>query len=202
MSAPDRAPAAGRIAIRDATPDDAEAMARVTVVSAREAYRDTLPDLARAFSAPEMPELWATRYRDWLAGGSMPGVFGLVADDPRQGVVGFLLAGPERTGDADYTGEVLLLYLLPTHQRRGLGRRLLAEGARRLVQRGHQSLLIWVFAANAAGRRFYEALGGVPARERENQILGVRLAEVGYGWRDAQALLGGDTTPGDSPTTR
>jgi ribosomal protein S18 acetylase RimI-like enzyme len=201
--APDDAPGARAraesVAIREATPDDAAAIARVTIDSWRGAYRGMLPDrVLDGFSHEEMTARWAAA----LAGGAERGIFVLVADDPRHGVVGFLRGGPEGSGDPAFTGEVFQLYLLPTRQRRGLGRRLLAEGARRLAQRGHRSLLIWVFTANEAGRRFYEALGGALVREREFEIFGVRLPEVGYGWRDTRRLLGEDAARGASPARR
>lgn len=192
MSASDHTPDTEDIAIRNATPDDADAMGRVTVASGREAYGVILPDLVRNGRSSEE---WAALYRAEFIGAAERGIVCLVADTPRDGVVGFLVGCPEASGDADYTGEILLLYLLPGHQRQGLGRRLLGEGARRLAERGHPSLLIWVFAANAAGRRFYEAVGGAPVREREVEMRGVRVAEVGYGWPDIRALLGDDPTP-------
>lgn len=125
----------------------------------------------------------------------------LVVDDPAHGVIGFLNGGAELTGDPVYTAEVFQLYLSPDQQRRGLGRRLLATASRRLARDGHRALLIWVFTANAAGRRFYEALGGEEVREREIDFFGVPMAETGYGWHDIRQLPGASEDESDTIKT-
>ena len=51
-----------------------------------------------------------------------------------------------------------------------------------------RAVLIWVLAANAPARAFYEALGGRYLREQQIEIGGVALPEVAYGWPDAAAL--------------
>jgi hypothetical protein len=125
-----------------------------------------------------------------------PECFLLVAE--REGeIVGFSSGGPERSGDEVYRGEIYALYVSPAYQRRGIGRRLVGASARRLLQAGTGNLLVWVLSANPS-RQFYERLGGQLVREREIEIGGVSLPEVGYGWADLEALAsmdyGGEST--------
>ena len=63
----------------------------------------------------------------------------------------------------------------------------MARSAVRLAQLGHNSMLVWVLAANPY-RSFYEALGGQPVAERETNIGGAQLAEIAYGWQDLSTL--------------
>ena len=49
-------------------------------------------------------------------------------------------------------------------------------------------MLTWILAQNHSARRFYEALGGLPVREKDIPIGGIILEEVAYGWTDISAL--------------
>lgn len=115
-----------------------------------------------------------------------PERFLLVAEKEGE-IVGFSWGGPERSGDEVYRGEIYALYVLPAYQRQGIGQRLVAASARRLLQAGICNLLVWVLSANPY-RQFYERLGGQLVREREVEIGGVSLPAVGYGWADLAAL--------------
>jgi GNAT superfamily N-acetyltransferase len=111
-----------------------------------------------------------------------------VAEDHAGNIVGFASGGPERSGDPVYTGEVYAIYLLERWQGQGIGRQLTITLVRQLIQRGFTSLLIWVLADNPS-RRFYEALGGQPVRDRLEMTGGIELTDVAYGWLDARTLI-------------
>src|SRR5262249_5639606 len=98
-------------------------------------------------------------------------------------LVGFASGGPERTEDPEYAGELSAIYLLESHQRRGIGRRLVQAVVERLAQAGLHSMIVWVLAENPS-RRFYEALGGELVRQDKIEIGGVIYDKVAYGWRD------------------
>ena len=68
-----------------------------------------------------------------------------------------LVAG---TADDDGRGEVSALYVLPGHQRRGVGRRLLSTSFETLLNAGASSVSVVVLEANAPAQQFYENLGG------------------------------------------
>jgi GNAT superfamily N-acetyltransferase len=131
-------------------------------------------------------EARAKRWEETLSTTEGPG-FVYVAQDDSGNVVGFATGGPERSGDPIYRGELYAIYLLPSHQRKGIGRHLVAIVVNRLMQMGFDSMLIWVLTQNPS-RKFYEALGGQPVREKEIVIGGATLTEVAYGWPDIRAL--------------
>jgi len=165
--------------------DDAPAIARVHVETWRSAYRGIVPDayLARLSLAER-----ANQWRDFLAD-STGMRFVLVAHDKVDELIGFAAAGPERSGDPNYLGELYALYVLPSHHRCGFGHRLVQAVAGRLAAAGTRSMLLWVLEANTLAREFYEALGGTVVRGQRIDVGGVPFTEVAYGWSDLQALL-------------
>ena len=169
--------------IRLAQPTDAAALARVHVDTWRTAYPGIVPDEHLASLSYEAR---AKRWEETLSTTDGPG-FVYVAQDDSGHVVGFATGGPERSGDPIYRGELYAIYLLPSHQRKGIGRHLVAAVANRLMQMGFHSMLIWVLTQNPS-RKFYEALGGLPVREKEIVIGGATLTEVAYGWPDIRPL--------------
>lgn len=170
------------VRIRLASPEDAQAIARVMVATWRSAYAGVLPDDYLAGLAIE-PR--ARRTRELLAEGVR---FALVAVDERSRVFGVASAGPERGDDPRYEGELTALYVLPGRQRQGAGSALVEAAAAELAERGMRAMIVWVLAANRA-RGFYERLGGVYVREQQLEIAGVTLPEVAYGWASTDALV-------------
>ena len=171
--------------IRPATPDDAPSIGRVQVETWRAAYRGIVAEGTLAGLAPE------ERAREWRALLTDPSGarFMFVAHDATEGLLGFAAAGPERSSDPAYRGELYAIYVRPSHQRRGVGRGLVRAVAGRLAAAGTRSMLLWVLAANAPGRAFYEALGGAVVREQLIDIAGEILTEVAYGWPSLTVLL-------------
>jgi len=167
--------------IREATPEDAAGIARVHVESWRTTYPGIMPqEHLDALSVADRERTWSKTLR---GEGPVKTVV-YVAETDGGEIVGFVAGGAERAGDLDFQGEISALYLLQSHQRRGLGRRLVQTFARRLAHDGYQTLLIWVNVHNPA-RRFYEALGGIHARTGQREIKGVTYDDAGYDWDEA-----------------
>jgi ribosomal protein S18 acetylase RimI-like enzyme len=171
--------------IRVASALDAPGIGRVHVETWRSAYRGIVPDEYLAgLSAVERAGQWGDLLADQSGARFM-----LIADDRSDELIGFVAAGPERSRHPMYRREVYALYVLRSHQRRGVGRTLVRAVAGRLLAGGSRSMLLWVLDANAQARRFYEALGGTVVGEQRIEIGGVTLVEVAYGWPDVAALL-------------
>jgi GNAT superfamily N-acetyltransferase len=177
---PDRSQAV----VREATIADAGRIARVQVDSYRTTYQGVLPsEYLGSLSCKERTDYW----HDYLSG-TKEGRFAYVAEENHRSLVGFAAGGPELCDGVLYTGRLGSIYLLETRQRLGIGRRLVAAVADRLVREGHSSMLGWVLRSSPA-RLFYEALGGVEAAESEITVGGVTLPTVAYGWCDVGALV-------------
>jgi GNAT superfamily N-acetyltransferase len=79
--------------------------------------------------------------------------------DSGNGLVGFSICGPERSGHTVYRGELYAIYVLEQYQGKGLGRQLFDAVRSRLVRDGFDSMLLWVLDRNPACA-FYERMGG------------------------------------------
>jgi len=172
------------VAVRRATEDDAEPIERIRVETWRATYRGLLPDGLIDQLQPNVE-----RRRERLRSASTSDL-NFVAQEGFN-VVGYAFAGPERTHDREYAGEVYAIYVLPSAQGKGYGRALIRESVRALTTQGMTSLLIWVLRENQIGRGFYARLGGTAVREKPlEEFPGAEAhMEIGYGWEDTRALL-------------
>jgi ribosomal protein S18 acetylase RimI-like enzyme len=163
--------------IREASAADSPAIAKVHVASWRSTYRGIISDEVLAgLSYPDRERMWQdslTTHR------SSNFIYVVEADDGP--IVGFVAAGKERTGRADFPGEIYAIYLLKDYHGRGWGRQLFLAAAERLGLEGFTGLMLWVLADNPT-RGFYETLGGRLLGEQQIQIGSDSLAEVAYGW--------------------
>jgi len=139
--------------IRAATPQDADALAKVHIDSWRSAYRGLVPDshLAKLDYAKR-----AQGFRKALTNHSEETYLA----EKNGEVLGFLTVGGCRDDDVDRqeTGEIWGIYLSAAHWRKGVGSSLCRYGERLLQSRGHTVLVLWVFKDNEQARGFYEAM--------------------------------------------
>ncbi len=170
--------------IRQATSDDADAIARVQVGTWQDAYRGIVPqEFLDSINVSE----WAERRFRELAN-SRAGTASHVAEIENE-VVGWAFCGPNRDQDSTYAGELYAIYLVPECQRRGIGMALTVASAKSLIESGMNSMLLWVLAENWPARRFYEALGGEYISEQQLRIGNTQLPEVSYGWKTLSQLV-------------
>ncbi len=178
------------IVIRPAVVDDAAEMARMGVDAGRAAHRGQLPDAY--LDHPPLAQAYAESEHNWrrtlheiaTTPDSRECVF-LAIDAGR--IVGLGMGVPSGLSApafAAFAGEVNLLYVAQTHQRRGIGRRLLRVAFQHLVAAGMPSVLIRCLTANTPARRFYEALGGRIVGEHTDDDGGVLLQQTVYGWTE------------------
>jgi len=176
--------------IRDATLQDAEAMARIQVEGWTRAYASFIPDqLPASYDIGVRQAEW----RDRLARPAR-GTVHLVAAEG-DAVLAIASGGPPLRDEAivegdtdDYTSQVYGLYVTPGRYGGGNGRRLLGALATRLAGLGHRNLCLWAFERNPF-RRFYDRLGGRPLAKAVWEVGGVTVHEMAYGWPDIGALI-------------
>jgi len=135
--------------IREACPDDAEAIERVRVRGWQVAYRHIYPPA----SLDALPVDWS-RWRERLL--SPPAGWSLFVAEVEGPVRGFAVCGPSR--DEEGTGELYALYVDPDAWSLGLGRALLARTESRLTEK-FASASLWVMDENPRARSFYEQAG-------------------------------------------
>lgn len=182
--------------VREATPMDAAAIARIHVETWQAAYAGLVPDAYLAGMSIERHE------RFWRELTGRPkGEIVLVATDEEAGsetgdgggeLVGFGSCGrardPSAGSDAPFRGEIYTLYVHPDFQDRGYGRALMTGLIEELAAKGFTSAGLWMLAGNQT-RFFYERMGGQAVAEREERFAGVWLPEVAYAWPDLMSWL-------------
>jgi len=166
----------GVFMIRQATAEDAEAIARVQVMTWRAAYAGIMPaGFLAALSEQKHGEGWRRQLSD-----SQTVVF--VADKNAE-VIGFASGGDSRDADRRGEVEVYAIYVLPEHWGRGIGRELLAKLETALAN--NRGVGLWVLRDNRQAIQFYEAAGyRVDGAEKEIRVWGKRLMEVRLGKHD------------------
>ncbi len=170
--------------LRQAKPDDVDAIARIEVETWRATYPGMLPDrVLVGMSERRQKGAWASlvRYR--------PGDV-IVVEDGEAGIVGFGNCGAQRDPTLPFAGEIFTLYVAPDAQNRGVGRQLTSALFERLLHNGKRSALIWVIRANPS-RFFYEHLGGKFVLTRRIRVGGEMVEAIAYGWSDVAAHLAG-----------
>lgn len=172
------------MSFRVAKPADAAPIAQLHAASWQSAYRGVLRD--DFLDGPVLAnrrELWRARLSPPLALDQI-----VLLEDHAGQIQGFACAFL----DADPEWGTLLdnLHVLPDLKGRGLGRRLMCEIARRVLQ--HNSCLrlhLWAYEQNLEARRFYERLGGeTTALVDEQAPDGSHLNAVRYCWPDLLGL--------------
>ena len=160
--------------LREAREADVQALARLHVQTFNETHRGGRP------GGPT----YELRERQWRESFErQDGTwFAYVIEDDDGELVGFAKGTPHDGGVPGYEGELNKIYLLKRVQRQGLGRLLLNAVARRFIERGVTSMLLFGDAASPSNG-FYEAFGAERLYGPGGEFNG------GYGWRDLNALI-------------
>lgn len=173
------------LSIRDATVDDAAALAHCVIDPIVNTFSGRVPDRCLEWLTYAESE---ANWRRSLGDGWDEGWFLLVAELPDSGVVGCALAGPA-PDDPRFDAELKLLGVLPREQGRGTGKALVVETAARLRGQGSHSLGVRVLAANP-NTAFYEHLGARYLDSEPYDWNGVALEMLVYWWPDMAPLTG------------
>lgn len=149
------------VAIRRAVPEDAHAITQVRIETWHATYATILDP---AFLAAQTMEEGVPRLRSILEEESVapePKAFRLVATlDDR--IVGFMICRAKPTDP--YQGEWFLnaLYIHPTAQGHGIGKRMVAAAKEEGARRGADRMLLQVFRENIAAQTFHRATFAEP----------------------------------------
>lgn len=165
--------------IRDATPADAEGIARTHIACWQEAYAEQLP---KEFLG-SLSDTFERRRTFWEGIARSPRAQeALVVAEVANEIVGFVHVCPSRDPLAEErTGEVTAIYLRKSYWGRGIGRELFGEGMNRLRACGFTDAALWILDTNTRTRRFYEAAGWVvDGSEKADRVGDLMLREVRY----------------------
>jgi len=155
--------------IRAARREDAAAVADVHVRTWQVAYE-------HVFGAETLAGIDHARRRAAAERAIASGGVWVAEADGR--VVGFVSIGDSR--DAEGEGELYSIYALPEAWGTGAGPGLMAA-ARDALRERYETSILWVAEDNPRARRFYEREGWtLDGARKEDELLGVKVAEVRY----------------------
>jgi ribosomal protein S18 acetylase RimI-like enzyme len=170
--------------IRPVTLDDCDALGlvTVTVTAFLSAYVGRIPGAAFDWS-------WTQQFsaNDWRRQLQSNGPNRFMAAVIGQDVVGFIEYGPEGAIPG-FGADIGSLYVLPTHQGKGIGKALMLHAASNLEEKGVRSLALGCILENPS-HGFYEHLGGVEVAKRPGKADNHETVEIIYGWRDILDLI-------------
>ncbi len=163
--------------IRAARVDDAEAIASVHIASSDDAYAPLAAQWHPADAAARAAK-WAKSIAE-----ASPLPLVIVADDARDGVIGFVSGGRARRVEPNAQLEIYVLHVLPAHRGRGVGDALWTAACRAL--RGSELTPIYVDTlAELRCCSFYERHGGVLVERKPIDFHGAARTHVTYRWPD------------------
>ncbi|MBP0599169.1 GNAT family N-acetyltransferase [Herbaspirillum sp. LeCh32-8] len=175
--------AADDVVIRRARPGDAASIAGVRIDAWRASYRGLVPDSYLDHLKPEQSvKMW-----EQVLGASSDAACTFVAEAGGE-IIGFASGMTLAQSRFGCDAELSAICVLPDEQRRGLGKRLLANVAATLIGAGATGLMAWVLAKNEGAREFFKALGAEQLFEQTfTWDDGSEIDEVGFVWRKLKA---------------
>ena len=160
--------------VMPATPDDADAIARVSVRGWQAAYKELMPaDYLAGLSVEQRSVSWRQAIssgRDHI----------LVARAGDGGVLGFSCCAAARDEDTPPgAAELLAFYLDPAAWRQGHGRLLWQASRDNMVARQFKAITVWALSGNLRAIAFYQAVGFViePGRVKTLVVGGASIDE-------------------------
>ncbi len=171
--------------IRPASDADLDAIVRCHIDVWRETYAGMVaPEIAARLTDFE------TRERRWrVMLGDQGADRQVLVAEAGGAVTGFGMHGRGDEGVFGASGEIKYLYVARTHQRRGVGRSLMAAMAEALQRRGYRSIALAVVRGNTPAIVFYESLGGAYAGAFTDPGPLWRSDNLLYRWDDLPALI-------------
>jgi ribosomal protein S18 acetylase RimI-like enzyme len=171
--------------VREANLEDASAITRVHIDSWRTTYHEILPEEYLAKLSYQQRE---SNWKQMLSTATENNHFIYVVENKVGEIIAFADGGAERTNNPIYKSEIYAIYILKNYQRQGIGRILMQTLAKRLLELGYNSILVWVLADNPACE-FYKALDGKAIYTKQIKRGDRTLNEIAYGWKDIKVLI-------------
>ena len=159
------------VVLRSATPEDALGITIVNVYTWKTAYTGLVAD-ALIDERIRCLQARAAITRQTIA--QEKACFVVAVDGAA--IIGFCMFGASRDAAEPGAGEVYALYVLRGYHGQGVGKRLFAAAVQGLRAMGHERMILNCLKGNPA-LGFYRHMGGVPVRERTDEVAGHRITE-------------------------
>ena len=146
----------GPVRVREATPDDTDAIVAVTVAGWRTAYREIV-------AQERLADLPVARWRHEVHVGlrrPVEDAFSYVAEIDGEFAGYCFVAAPSREAElGPNVAELVAIYVAPDRWRQGAGAALMRAAMDRLSKLPYDEVFLWTFKENASAIAFYERHG-------------------------------------------
>lgn len=163
--------------LRNATPEDAEAIGQIKVAAWRAAYQEFIPAdfLAGINPADNLDSL-----RERLSAQGPEFTISVAETDKK--VVAFSIIGKPRYPAALHTMELWALNVIPEYWQLGIGSKLVARAADYSKQHGFDSIELWCISGNRPAQLAYHKAGFVASGQQRSssQLTGHPIHELHY----------------------
>jgi len=165
--------------VREYRYEDIPQIARIHVKSWQSTYKDILPE-TYLNDLTDSLESSIKHHQNQYGKNKLNKT--IVAEEDNS-LCGFLIYGPKRhLSDDDKAAEIYALYILDSHQHKGIGHQMMAYAAKDLLDKNYSELRIWALKDNKY-RQFYDKLSGV-VKDEKNIIIGEEsFGEVCYHYK-------------------
>jgi len=182
------------IIIRHAHINDCPALAETLIKATQHAFRGRVPDHCLEWITPEESAAnWATNFKTEQS--LNDGMYLFVAETGSSGVIGFAMLCPLEPKtthfqfiDQGYSHELRSLQVLPSWQKKGIGRQLIVKVADQVTAEGGTCLLVKMLVDNP-NMGFYEHLGAMRLGSNPFSWDGYLTKEIVFGWENISNLV-------------
>ena len=163
--------------IRKADVGDASAIAHIRVEGWRIAYKGLIPDsILNALDYKTQENKVTNR----ITGIDKDFTSNILVYEEANEILAYTYYGKALDSlNNQYQGEVVALYVRPDKKGQGIGTQLINRVKELLKEEGYSNMIIWCLKENYPSLKFYEHLGGVIKEERDFEIEGVKVSELG-----------------------
>ena len=162
------------VKIRQATLEDVKTISNIYALSWKSAYKGIVP---QEYLDELACDFWLSSFQNWLNNNILTAQLIYENEMP----LGCIAYGKAR--DVKFTdwGEIVSIYLLPDHFRKGYGQKLLKAALIDMKRKGYKNCYLWVLKENAPARDFYECNGFICNNDECTcKIMQKQLVDVRY----------------------
>lgn len=172
----------GPAEIRLAGPGDSVSIADLHILNWRDTYRGTLPD---SYLDGDIVDERRAAWADFFSAPA-PGAMAFVAIGSDRNLDGFIAL--EKGHEPGYEAFIENLHVAPSARGKGTGKQLMRHAAVNLLERGIQSVCLWVYDDNVKALDFYKSIGGLVDAHGTDPFAGADAAHTRVGWHDMTVL--------------
>ena len=162
------------VKIRKATLEDAKTISNIYALSWKSAYKGIVP---QKYLDELKCNFWVSSFQNWINNNILTAQIIYENELP----VGCIAYGKARDVKFANWGEIVSIYLLPDHFRKGYGQKLLQTALIDMRIKGYENCYLWVLKENSNARKFYEMNGFICSNDEcICEIMQEQLVDVQY----------------------